>query len=226
MLVQAFFNTETRQGSPWPQRRPTPRRPAVREGGKSPLKKRHLVWILVILALTHLSHLMAEKDEIVNPWGPPVEPPCTIVVTRSNHKPPSPEPIQNSIPAKPAVVNAMVPLPASNNSEADLRETLQQWSQAWSQQNLPLYLSLYATNFKAPKGMSRSAWVMQRTKRISSKKKIQHSISDLSIQMRATTATVRFTQTYQDERLRLIEPKTMLWTFKEGRWLITLETTE
>jgi hypothetical protein len=67
---------------------------------------------------------------------------------------------------------------------------------------------------------------MQRTKRISSKKKIQHSISDLSIQMRAATATVRFTQTYQDERLRLIEPKTMLWTFKEGRWLITLETTE
>jgi hypothetical protein len=51
-------------------------------------------------------------------------------------------------------------------------------------------------------------------------------LESASIQMRAATATVRFTQTYQDERLRLIEPKTMLWTFKEGRWLITLETTE
>lgn len=197
---------------------------------KSPLKNRHLVWLLLILVLTHLSQLMAKNDDTLVTWSPPIEPPGSVVVTPSNrHAQPSRSEVQKSGPMKASALNAQQPPPPSGQSvanEAALRQALTQWSQAWSQQDLPQYLSKYASNFKAPNGLSRSAWAKQRTQRISGKKTIQHSLSDVRIQMSAQTATVRFTQSYQDERLRLVQPKTMLWAYKDGQWQITLENTD
>ena len=39
-------------------------------------------------------------------------------------------------------------------------------------------------------------------------------------------ATVKFTQVYQDERLRRLDQKTMVWQKREGQWLIQSETTD
>lgn len=202
---------------------------------KFSVKNRHLVWLLLALVLTHLSQLSAKNDDKLVTWAPPLEPPGSVVVTnRSEETVPTTTRIatQNSqiaaysnVASSPPAQTQTQTQSQSQASEADLRLALAQWSRAWSQQDISQYLSMYADNFKAPNGISRETWARQRTQRIGSKKRIQHSISDLQIDLRTVTATVRFTQNYQDERLNLTDLKTMFWAFKDGRWQITLETT-
>jgi hypothetical protein len=108
--------------------------------------------------------------------------------------------------------------------EASLRQALQQWSQAWSGRTMPQYLAMYASDFQPPKGMSPSAWAQQRTQRITSKQSIRHEMRHVNIHINANQATVRFTQIYQDERLRATDAKTMHWVFRNGLWQITRET--
>lgn len=198
---------------------------------KFPIKNRHFVWVILVLALSHFSQLSAKNDDNGVSWVPPIEPPGSIVVTTQSEKTTLEEP---GIDTKQALAEASnsteittkTPSPQAHGaSEANLRLALTQWSKAWQQQNMAQYLSMYADNFKAPNGISREVWAQQRTQRITSKKTIQHSINDLQIDLRAVTATVRFTQHYQDERLNLTDFKTMFWAFKDGRWQITLETT-
>lgn len=198
-------------------------------GTQFPIKNRHLVWFLLALVLTHLSQLSAKNDDTVVTWAPPLEPPGSVVVT--NKADPTPAQKTSSPPQPSSVVStnsadkaAGTPHQAQATEDA-LRLALTQWSRAWSQQDMAQYLSMYADNFKAPNGISREAWARQRTQRITSKKQIEHSISNLAIDLRAVTATVRFTQNYQDERLKQTDRKTMFWAFKDGRWQITLETT-
>ena len=88
------------------------------------------------------------------------------------------------------------------------------------------YLGIYASDFETPKGLSRTAWVQQRTQRITSKKSILHEIQNLTLQIQGSQATVRFTQIYQDERLRASDRKTMNWVWRNGQWRITRETTD
>ena len=88
------------------------------------------------------------------------------------------------------------------------------------------YLGMYANDFVPPKGLSRPAWVQQRTQRITSKKSIRHEIQNLTLQIQGRQATVRFTQIYQDERLRASDRKTMDWVWRNGQWRITRETTD
>lgn len=71
--------------------------------------------------------------------------------------------------------------------------------------------------------MSRTKWVKQRTQRITSKKSIRHEIQNLTVQINANLATVRFTQIYQDERLRASDRKTMHWVWRQGQWQITVK---
>lgn len=199
---------------------------------KFPIKNRHFVWVILVLALSHFSQLSAKNDDNGVSWVPPIEPPGSVIVTTQTEKEPLKEP---EIEAKKALagasdsaeITAKTPNHTQTHgaSEDNLRLALAQWSQAWQQQNMAQYLSMYADNFKAPNGISREVWAQQRTQRITSKKTIQHSINDLQIDLRAVTATVRFTQHYQDERLNLTDFKTMFWAFKDGRWQITLETT-
>jgi uncharacterized protein YchJ len=88
------------------------------------------------------------------------------------------------------------------------------------------YLGMYASDFEPAKGLSRVAWVQQRTQRITSKKSIRLEIQNLTVQINANLATVRFTQIYQDERLRASDRKTMHWVWRNGQWRITREATD
>jgi hypothetical protein len=129
----------------------------------------------------------------------------------------------------PVAAAAAIPKPAApvqaNGNEAELRHALEQWRQAWRGQDMTQYLGMYASDFAPPKDLSRSAWVQQRTQRITSKKSIQLDIQNLTLQINADQATVRFTQIYQDERLRAIDPKTLQWVWRDGQWQITREFT-
>jgi hypothetical protein len=199
------------------------------------LKKRYFFWILLVLALMHLSQLMAKNDAQSGGWTPPIEPPGSVIVTPLSEGSPIQRPgnraaevQQRTVNAAPATTTAhqLPPTAQASGNETALRQAIEQWSQAWGGQVIPQYLSMYASDFEPSKGLSRPAWVQQRTQRITSKKTIRHDIQNLTIQFNASQATVRFTQLYQDERVRASDRKTMNWVWRSGQWQITREATD
>jgi hypothetical protein len=199
------------------------------------MKKRNLLWFLFVLVLMQLSQLMAKNDEHRGIWAPPIEPPGSVIVTTLSEGSPgqpsasraSDTPHRQTTTAQ-AATAAQQPSPSAqtHGSEAALRVAIEQWSQAWGGQAVPQYLGMYANDFVPPKGLSRTAWVQQRTQRITSKKSIRHEIQNLTLQLQGSQATVRFTQIYQDERLRASDRKTMHWMWRNGQWRITQESTD
>lgn len=133
-----------------------------------------------------------------------------------------PQPVMTGNHASPSRPDLAAPTGAAG---AALQSALDQWSRAWGQQNLPVYLAMYADNFTTPQGMSRSAWEKMRRQRIMGKQKISHEIRDVAIQFEASKAVVTFTQIYEDERIKATDRKTLHWVQRDGRWLITRETT-
>ncbi|PUE13914.1 hypothetical protein B9Z48_14380 [Limnohabitans sp. WS1] len=117
------------------------------------------------------------------------------------------------------------PEPAVSDDSA-LRSALTRWSETWSARDVPAYLGFYSPDFVPPKGLSKAAWTRLRSDRISSKQSIQISFEKLRLQINGSWATVKFTQVYQDERLRRLDQKTMVWQKREGQWLIQSETTD
>lgn len=196
----------------------------------SALKNRHMLWFLALVVLMQLSQLMAKNDDHHLNWTPPIEPPGSIIVTSLTESSQRPESKRTAYMARmesaaeasatPGQVPGMHP-----TSEAALRQALEQWSQAWSAQAVSQYLGMYAQDFTPAKGLTRTVWAQQRTQRIQSKQNIRHEVHDLTVQIQANLATVRFTQIYQDERLRKTDPKIMQWALRDGQWRITLETT-
>lgn len=201
------------------------------------LRKRHLLFFLLALVLMHLSQLMAKNDDLRGNWTPPIEPPGSVIVTSLSEStsgqlsagsaaqaPASQATTVAALAAVEAPPQPPAPVLASG-TEQELRQALQQWSQAWSGQAMTPYLGMYASDFEPPKGLSRSAWEQQRTQRITSKKSIRHDMQNMTLLINADQATVRFTQIYQDERLQSSDQKTMVWVWRNGQWQITREFT-
>ena len=202
------------------------------------LKKRHLLFFLLALVLMHLSQLMAKNDDLRGNWTPPIEPPGSVIVTSLSETSSGQLPVGSAaqapaLQATPAAVVAAVEAPPqppapdqASGTEQELRQALQQWSQAWSGQAMAPYLRMYASDFEPPKGLSRSEWEQQRTQRISRKKSIRHDMQNMTLRIDANQATVNFTQIYQDERLQSSDHKTMEWVWRNGQWQITREFTD
>ena len=199
------------------------------------MKKRHLLWFLFVSVLMQLSQLMAKNDDHRGNWAPPIEPPGSVIVTSLSEGSPSQRSAsratdapQSQATTAQATTSALQPSPPAqtNGSEAALRQAIEQWSQAWGGQAIQQYLDMYASDFIPPSGLSRAAWVQQRTQRITSKKSIRHEIQNLSLQIQGSQATVLFTQIYRDERLRTSDRKTMHWVWSNGQWRITRESTD
>ena len=197
-----------------------------------PPRSRYFFWTVCVALLSlHLTHLMAKGDDADVVWGPPVEPPGSIVVTsmRTDLNSDGMQ-LQNSANAG-AVVQFGATGPADSKAEAadgqlwppGLHASLQQWSQAWRRQDVPAYLGMYDADFVPSRGVSRQAWAESRARRIMEKSSIRHDMQDLNVQMNASTAIVKFTQIYQDERVKLIDQKTMHWVQRDGLWMIALE---
>ena len=229
-------NPAARSLAPWEQRdQPevdTPKEQVMRLSDQSVwLRRRHLLFFLVALALMHLSQLMAKNDDLLGNWTPPIEPPGSVIVTSLSESASGQLPVGSAAqaPVPPATtVAALSPPPASvqaSGTEQALRQALQQWSQAWSGQAMTPYLGMYASDFEPAKGLSRSAWEQQRTQRITSKKSIRHDMQNMTLRIDANQATVHFTQLYQDERLQSSDQKTMVWVWRNGQWQITREFT-
>lgn len=143
-------------------------------------------------------------------------------------------PVQNTVStvARTAENN---PVPATQASSLSatreaqkiaLQQALNQWSKAWSRRDVPAYMAAYAEDFSPPNGMSRKVWEQSRHARITGKKAITHTMQNLTIDIGNSTAVVKFTQIYSDERLKTSDKKIMEWVNRNGRWLILREAIE
>lgn len=199
------------------------------------LAGRPFFWTAVIALLTlHLSQLMARSDEAPIIWTAPTEPPGAVILTaKGSALKVKPSPDQAAVlTAEPVSTQAGMPadLPqtvaqtAAQTSQlhGTLRAALEQWSQAWSSQNVQNYLAMYAKDFSPPRG-TRQAWAQARTRRIMGKQKIRHNMRDVTWRVEQTTAIVQFTQVYEDERMTLVDKKTLHWALQDGRWQIVRE---
>lgn len=108
-----------------------------------------------------------------------------------------------------------------------LIESLMAWVHAWSARNVPDYLQAYSKNFKPQRGLTRDAWVAQRTASISGAQKIEVVLSDISVDIRGPKlATSTFVQTYRSSSYQDTMQKTLEWENVDGRWQILSESSK
>jgi tetratricopeptide (TPR) repeat protein len=124
----------------------------------------------------------------------------------------------------PAVVAKAEPPATRNDSERDdVLNAVHAWAKAWSDQDVKAYLRAYAGDFKVPNGQSRSAWTEERRARITDKGRINVKIESPQVSLNGKTATVRFRQIYESDRLRANSRKTLVMTKQGGTWQIQQE---
>lgn len=200
------------------------------------LRKRLLTAILtlVLAALLIIILNLEGKDSDLNTSSSPIEPTGTRLVTNETVE--IKQPISTGLSSitqatltgnevqSPSALTASVQV-TQVNEDAALREAVNQWKNAWSQKNVSRYLSFYGPEYVPSTGISRQAWESSRYERILSKQKISIDIQNLEIQVNNNTATVKFTQRYSDERLRMSDRKMQKWQKLNGRWVILHETT-
>lgn len=195
-------------------------------------------WLILGLLLAGLFVLLRSPqprslDEF--PWQPPIEP-KGVMVSDAAKEPATPEQVTLPVASAPASAPAAAaPEPALTAStaeparvpdaDAQIRQSLDRWSRAWSTRNMPAYLAAYAPNFVPEGGQNRLAWEQSRQQRILSKQTITHEIRNLQISVDGDKATARFEQTYVADGLRLVGPKVLRLERTAQAWLIVAETT-
>ena len=124
-------------------------------------------------------------------------------------------------PAKPAPAKAPAK-PASNPEE--VLSALNMWAKAWSENDVPGYLSHYATDFKTPNGEPRASWEAQRKARIAKPRKIQVDVESPKVVFSDSgRVTVTFRQRYRSDDLNISSSKTLVMVKMGDRWLIQQE---
>lgn len=169
--------------------------------------------------------VVATKEPTPTVIEPPTEKPAILASAEKVTEKPAVKPVElppsNTTP--PADKPAAAPAKADKQTEQAVASAVQAWAAAWSKQDIKQYLAHYANNF-APDGQSHAAWESDRRARISGKSRISVSVSALVVNMKsATTASVKFRQSYQSDRLNSQTSKTLTLERKGDNWLIISE---
>lgn len=147
-----------------------------------------------------------------------------------------------AVPAKPVVVapasekvaaasasvkadSKPAPAPAAKDDadSAAVLNVVHDWAKAWSSKDVKGYLNSYAADFQTPKGESRKAWADERQARIVGKGRISVKIESPHVIINGNTATVKYRQIYESDRLSANSHKTLVLTKQAGRWQIKQE---
>lgn len=112
---------------------------------------------------------------------------------------------------------------AANGEDEAVRQAVAAWAKAWSQKNMAAYLQAYDSSFPPPGGQRRKEWEQERRERILSKSRISVSLSQVAVQVKGQTATVRFSQSYQADTLKVSSRKTLKMVKRGKNWLIAQE---
>jgi len=97
------------------------------------------------------------------------------------------------------------------------------WAKSWSDKDVRSYLGHYASDFDTPKGASRKEWAEERRARIEDKGRISVKVSNATVTISGNTATVRYRQIYNSDRLTVDSRKTLIFVKQGNRWLIKQE---
>lgn len=142
---------------------------------------------------------------------------------------------QATVPAKPEIKiepkaraepEKQAAKPATGAGEKnDVMETVNEWARAWSEQDMKNYLGSYSGDFQTPGGQPRKTWEEERRARIVGKNRINVRIETPQVNVNGNTATVKFRQIYQSDRLTANTRKTLVLTKQAGKWQIKQEQT-
>ena len=199
----------------------------------------HARWWIIALLLAGLYFLLRTpnerpRDEL--PWQPPIEPNGVMVrdatvsdiststLASAAALPATSEQQPQAAPPTP-VAEASTPPAAPADAQAQVRQTIEEWSRAWSARDVNAYLGMYGRSFAPEGGQARSAWEQTRRQRILSKSAIAHEVRNLQITLQGNKATARFEQTYTADRVRSVGPKTLRFELESDKWRIVSEST-
>jgi Flp pilus assembly protein TadD/ketosteroid isomerase-like protein len=150
---------------------------------------------------------------------------------------PAPAPVTVSTLPAPAAVTT-VDKPVANHAvgtmsrptakpatdiDADIIRAVDSWLAAWSDKDVKSYLAAYASDFKTPGGVPRSAWEAERRKRITRPGPISVRYENLHIAVDGDSATVKFRQHYKSGALKTSSNKVLHLVRYDGKWLIQQE---
>jgi len=126
-------------------------------------------------------------------------------------------------PAKPAVAGK--PAASTTQPEAQVRDLIERWRQAWSRRDVQGYLAMYSDQFVPAKGFSRKEWAENRRKNFL-------GLSNISVKLHAIRLTpiddkrvsVSLIQDYVSDRYtELGQPKTLVLVREGNGWKIVSE---
>lgn len=112
---------------------------------------------------------------------------------------------------------------SAEQDKAAVLAALSGWAKAWSDKDVRGYLGHYAGDFDTPRGASRKEWAEERRARIEDKGHISVKVSNASVTINGNTATVRYRQIYNSDRLTVDSRKTLIFVKQGNRWLIKQE---
>jgi tetratricopeptide (TPR) repeat protein len=114
--------------------------------------------------------------------------------------------------------------PAAPDESDEIIKTIEAWAKAWSDKNVPAYLTFYASSFRPQGGSSRAAWEKSRRERIGKPKSIQVAITNPKVNLTDTThARVSFKQSYHSDSIKSNTTKTLEMVKTGEKWLIQQE---
>lgn len=152
----------------------------------------------------------------------PAPPPSQPEPAAPAPTPAAPAPTPPVAAAAPRAEEKPTPKPAVKQEE--VVRTLQAWAQAWSQQDVPAYLSFYGKDFRPDDATERGAWEEQRRQRIRHPSWITVTLRNIAVTPSgADAARVRLVQEYAADTFRDRTRKEFEMVRENGAWRILSE---
>ncbi len=108
--------------------------------------------------------------------------------------------------------------------EDDLRETIDLWGAAWSEQNVTQYLANYSADFKTPNGQSRRQWETLRRSRLTRPRYINIDIDYQRFEFVETNVVdAFFRQSYRSNTYSDLTDKVLRMRKEGSDWKILIE---
>ncbi len=108
--------------------------------------------------------------------------------------------------------------------EDDLRETIDLWGAAWSEQNVTQYLANYSTDFRTPNGQSRRQWETLRRSRLTRPRYINIDIDYQRFEFVETNVVdAFFCQSYRSNTYSDLTDKVLRMRKEGSDWKILIE---
>lgn len=128
----------------------------------------------------------------------------------------------NAQRSAPAEMQAASQAQAERNA---VRQSLQDWANAWSTKDMQTYMNAYSDNYSPSNGQTRTAWVQGRRAALNDPQWIKIELSDIDVSvLDADRALATFNQHYESNSYEDRERKRVTLVHEDGGWRIVRES--